>query len=135
MNAQTTDWATTIVSLLVGVFGTLGGTAWLRRRLGKDSVLSKAVKSAGRSAVAEVMAPEITARLDANANGLATLTNSVTSLDGRLRDHLEWEERERLNDIEHRRLASAERCNQFTQIATRLDALDARMATVEHAAQ
>jgi hypothetical protein len=72
---------------------------------------------------------------------VVSLTGSVTTLAGdlpllndRLREHLAWEERERLNDVEHRKRSSAERSNQFHEIAVRLDSLDARMATVEHAA-
>jgi hypothetical protein len=80
MTAQASEWVGTILSVLVGVFGTLGGSAWLRRRMGKESVLMKAATSAGRTAVAEVVAPEMSARMDTQGAGIVALTGAVSSL-------------------------------------------------------
>jgi len=170
MMALTVDWADTFVKLLAGGAGTAGIAVWLRRRLGKESVLRKSFVAAMRTAFTESVSPELSIQLDDTRSSIVDLTNAVSKLSNgqtelktdvamvktdvamvktdvanvgekvttfgeRLVQHLEWEERERKSDIAHRKRASVQRREQFAEVATRLDALDARMATVEHAAQ
>lgn len=156
MIAITIDWADTFIKLLAGGAGTAGVTVWLRRRLGKDSVLRKSVVAAMRTAFTESVSPELSIQLDDTRASIVDLTNAVSKLSNgqtelktdvamvsgkvttfgaRLVQHLEWEEKERKEDIEHRRQSAAQRAEQFERIASRLDALDSRIATVEHAGQ
>lgn len=156
MIAMTIDWADTFIKLLAGGAGTAGVTVWLRRRLGKDSVLRKSVVAAMRTAFTESVSPELSIQLDDTRASIVDLTNAVSKLSNgqtelktdvamvsgkvttfgaRLVQHLEWEEKERKEDIEHRRQSAAQRAEQFERIASRLDALDSRIATVEHAGQ
>ncbi len=156
MMALTVDWADTFVKLLAGGAGTAGITVWLRRRLGKESVLRKSFVAAMRTAFTESVSPELSIQLDDTRSSIVDLTNAVSKLSNgqtelktdvamvsgkvttfgaRLVQHLEWEEKERKEDIEHRRQSAAQRAEQFEQIASRLDALDSRIATVEHAGQ
>lgn len=163
MMALTVDWADTFVKLLAGGAGTAGIAVWLRRRLGKESVLRKSFVAAMRTAFTESVSPELSIQLDDTRSSIVDLTNAVSKLSNgqtelktdvamvktdvanvgekvttfgeRLVQHLEWEERERKSDIAHRKRASVQRREQFAEVATRLEALDARMATVEHAAQ
>ncbi len=161
MMALTVDWADTLVKLLAGGAGTAGITVWLRRRLGKESVLRKSFVAAMRTAFTESVSPELSIQLDDTRSSIVDLTNAVSKLSNgqtelktdvamvktdvanvgekvttfgeRLVQHLEWEENERTSDIAHRKRASVQRREQFAEVTTRLDALDARMATVEHA--
>ena len=153
---MTIDWADTFIKLLAGGAGTAGVTVWLRRRLGKDSVLRKSFVAAMRTAFTESVSPELSIQLDDTRASIVDLTNAVSKLSNgqtelktdvamvsgkvttfgaRLVQHLEWEEKERKEDIVHRRQSAAQRAEQFERIASRLDALDSRIATVEHAGQ
>lgn len=156
MIAITIDWADTLIKLLAGGAGATGGAVWLRRRLGRDSVLRKSFVAALRTAFTESVSPELAIQLDDTRASIVDLTNAVSKLSNgqtelktdvamvsgkvttfgaRLVQHLEWEEKERKEDIEHRRQSAAQRAEQFERIASRLDALDSRIATVEHAGQ
>lgn len=159
--ALTIDWGDTLVKVIAGGAGTTGVTMWLRRRLGRESVLRKSFVAAMRTAFTESVSPELSMQMDDTRASIVDLTKAVSKLSNgqtelktdvamvktdvanvgekvttfgeRLAQHLEWEEKERKSDIAHRKRASVQRREQFAQITTRLDALDARMATVEHA--